>query len=128
MSNAGGAYTKNYGINETLFKEGDPSASILIIKKGAVSIRKAKGTAFVEIARVYQNEVIGELSFFDRLPRSATAVTMGETEILEIPFDAMETIYKQIPEYMRTITASMADRLRKANEVIRKLQKTMPAE
>lgn len=111
---------------QILFKEGDPSRSIFIIKKGTVSIRKAKGSAFVEIAKLYTNEVIGEMSFFDRLPRSASAFAATELEVMEITFESLDQIYAQVPDYLRTIMAAMADRLRKANEMIRKLQKTMP--
>lgn len=113
---------------QVLFKEGDTSRSIFIIKKGTVSIRKAKGSAFVEIAKLYTNEVIGEMTFFDRLPRSAFAVAATELEVMEISFESLDQVYAQVPEYLRTIMAAMADRLRKANEMIRKLQKTMPAD
>lgn len=111
-----------------IFKEGDASRSIFIIKKGTISIRKAKGNAYVEIAKLYTNEVIGEMTFFDRLPRSAYAFAATEVEVMEITFESLDQIYAQVPEYLRTIMAAMADRLRKANEMIRKLQKTMPAD
>lgn len=114
---------KLYKPGQNLFSEGDHSNSIFIIKKGAVSIRKIKNNAFVEVAKLQTNEVIGELSFFDRLPRSATAVALIETEVTEIPFEAMEKIYAAIPDYMKTIVAALAERLRQANEQIRLLQK-----
>ena len=117
------AFTRNYKAGQVLFDEGAPSVSIFIIKKGAVSIRKIKGSHHVEIAKVQANEVIGELSFFDRQPRSATALALIDVEALEIPFDSMERIYNGIPDYLKAIMASMADRLRKANEQIRILQK-----
>jgi CRP-like cAMP-binding protein len=106
-----------------LFKEGEPSRCMYLIKRGTIAIRKMKGSAFVEIARVYANEVLGELSFFDRLPRSASAVALTEVEVLEINFEALDKIYAGVPDYMKSIMASVADRLRKANETIRRLQK-----
>lgn len=123
-----GAVQRFFKPGQLLFKEGDPSRSIFIIKKGTVSIRKARGSAYVEIAKLYTNEVIGEMSFFDRLPRSAYAFAATELEVMEISFESLDQIYAQVPEYLRTIMAAMADRLRKANEMIRKLQKTMPAD
>jgi CRP-like cAMP-binding protein len=85
-----------------------------------------KGKNFVEVAKCLPGEVLGELSFFDRLPRSATAVAIMEVEIVEIPFESMDKIYQSIPDYMKTIVAALADRLRKANETIRLLQKDSP--
>jgi CRP/FNR family cyclic AMP-dependent transcriptional regulator len=112
-----------YRSGEPLFVEGEMSQSMFIIKKGGVSIRKRKGSNFVEIGKVTTNEVIGELSFFDRLPRSATAVALGDVEAIELPFEALEKVYNSIPDYLKTIMASMANRLRKSNDLIRSLQK-----
>jgi len=120
--------TRIYKTGQYLFKEGEPSNCIFIVKRGCISIRKVKGFAFVEIARIYQKEVIGELSFFDRLPRSAAAVAINEVEVTVIMFDDLDKIYNSIPDYLKSIMAAMADRMRKANETIRKLQKASVAD
>lgn len=99
-----------------------------LITKGTVAIRKMKGPDYVELGRVYANEVLGELSFFDRKPRSAAAVALTEVEVLEISFESLDAIYTKVPDYMKTIMASVADRLRKANEMIRRLQRNVVTE
>ena len=116
---------KLYKTGQFLFHEGDKPKCIYLIKKGTVAIRKVKGSAQVELARVYANEVLGELSFFDRLPRSASAVASTEVEAVEITFDSLDKIYANIPPYMKAIIASLTDRLRKANETIKRLQKNI---
>jgi len=122
------ALTKTFRPGQYLFKEGDPSNSMFLVKKGTVAVRKSKPPAFVEIARIYSNEVLGELSFFDRQPRSASAVALTDLEVLEIRFDSLDKIYVNVPDYMKTIMASIADRLRKANDTIRRLQKNLVKE
>ncbi len=103
--------------------------SIFLVRSGAISIRKRKGSEFVEMARIHPKEIIGELSFFDRQPRSASAVAMTSVELVEIPFEALDKIYESVPPYMKAIIATLADRLRKANDTIRKLQeKTIKAD
>jgi len=83
-----------------------------------------KGTEFVEIGRLYAGEVCGELPFFDRsLARSASAIALSECEVIEVAYTALEKIYSTVPDYFKTIVASMADRLRKADDTIRRLQK-----
>ena len=104
-------------------KKGEPSRSLFLINRGSVSIRKAKGAAFVELARLYSNEVVGELSFFDRLPRSASAISLTEVEALEITFESLDKIYQGVPDYRDDHGLSVADRLRKADDTIRRLQK-----
>jgi CRP-like cAMP-binding protein len=108
--------------NEVIFKEGDSSDSLFLIKSGSVAIRKRKGTGFIELSKLHSNEVLGELSFFDRKPRSATAVTLTDVNLLEIKFEALDVQYMKIPDYLRTIIAALADRLRKADSLIHLLQ------
>jgi CRP-like cAMP-binding protein len=109
--------------NEVLFKEGDASSCMYIVKKGALSIRKRKGDRYVELGRAYTNEVIGELAFFDRQPRSASAVALMEVEIIIVPFDGLDKVYAGIPDYWKAIFQAVANRLRKSNHVVAELQK-----
>lgn len=118
------AQSKHFSPGDYLFREGEPSVCMYLISKGTVSIRKEQGAAFVELAQVHANEVIGELSFFDRQPRSASAVAITEVDLVEIQFDALDKLYVNVPNYLKAIIASLADRLRKANELIRNSQKS----
>lgn len=117
--------TQFFRPGQYLFREGDPSGCMYLVKKGTVAIRKMKGGAYVELGRIYSNEVIGELSFFDRQPRSAAAIALTEVEVLEISFKSLDKIYEDVPDYLKTIMASVAVRLRKANDTIRRLQRNV---
>jgi CRP/FNR family cyclic AMP-dependent transcriptional regulator len=108
---------------QPLFTEGEIPKSLFLITKGTIAIRKMKGAAFVEIARLYSNEIVGELSFFDRQTRSASAFALTEVEVTEIPFDSLEKLFASTPPYLKGMIAAMADRLRKANDMIKRLQK-----
>jgi CRP-like cAMP-binding protein len=96
-----------------------------LIQKGTVAIRKMKSGGFIELAKVYSNEVLGELAFFDRAPRSATAIALSEVEVLEIEFSALQKIYDKIPAYFKTILSCVAERQRKSNETIKRLQRNL---
>ncbi len=96
-----------------------------VIQKGTVAVRKMKGNGYVDIAKVHSSEVLGELAFFDREPRSAAAIALTEVEALEIRFDALEKIYDTIPNYFKVILACVAERLRRSNDTIKRLQKNL---
>ncbi len=96
-----------------------------VIQKGTVAIRKIKGGGYVDLAKVYSNEVLGELAFFDRQPRSAAAIALSEVEVLEIDFNSLQKIYDSIPHYFKTILACVADRQRKSNDTIKRLQRNL---
>ncbi|MGK5089225.1 Crp/Fnr family transcriptional regulator [Bdellovibrionota bacterium FG-2] len=114
---------RKYRAGEYLFHEGDQSKSLFIIKKGSIGIHKRKAGGYVELGKVHQNEVLGELTFFDRQPRSASAVALTDVECMELTFASLEKIYAGIPAYMKTIMAALAERLRKTNELVKRLQR-----
>ncbi|MGE4233917.1 MAG: Crp/Fnr family transcriptional regulator [Bacteriovoracia bacterium] len=108
---------------KALFNESDLPNALYIIKKGTLVIQKRTTGGKVDLAKIYEKEVVGELSFFDRQPRSASAIAITEVEAVEIPFESLDKIYKTVPPYIKTMITAVADRLRKANDTIRRLQK-----
>ena len=98
------------------------SGDAFYLEREEASILYDGGGSEKRFAKLFQNEVLGEMAFFDRKPRSATAIALTECELLEIPFDGLDKIYGQLPDYFKSIIASVVERLRKANATIRKLE------
>jgi CRP/FNR family cyclic AMP-dependent transcriptional regulator len=116
------ATTRNFKAGEYLFREGDISDTMYVVKEGIISVRKKKSAAYIEIGTIHSKEVLGELSFFDRRPRSASAIAITDVEALEIDFESLDKIYTKVPDYIKTMMAAVAERLRRANDTIRRLQ------
>ena len=116
------AIERSFKKGQNLFQEGNPSTCLYIIKQGIVAVRKSKGQGFIELAKIHTSEVIGELAFFDRQPRSASAVATTDVQVLEISYESLNKIYQYVPDYLKTIINCVAGRLREADEMIRKLQ------
>ena len=118
-----GTTIKKYKKGQTIFFEGDTPKSLFLIKDGVVAIQKRKGNQVIELSRLHSNEVLGELAFFDRANRSATAVAMTDVELHEIDFYDLQKMYEKIPDYIKRIIVNIVERLRKSNNIIKKLQK-----
>lgn len=114
-----------YRAGEGLFKEGSEGRSLYLVKVGRVSIRKSVDGGYIEIAQIGPNQIIGEIAFFDRKPRSAGAVALTYCEIIEIPYDAMTPMFDPAPDYLKRIMTGIAIRLRDADEKIRELKERL---
>ena len=55
-----------------------------VIQSGRVRITKQTLDGDITVATLERGEIIGEMSLFDKLPRSATAIACGEARILSI--------------------------------------------
>lgn len=118
---------KRYEKGETLFREGDKPDALFLIRSGTVSVQRSvknrSGEAeVIELAKVGENELIGEMAFFDRQERSASAVALTEVEAVCLDFESLDKVYLAVPDYLKMVMATIVGRMRKANDRIRELQ------
>lgn len=76
-------HTRNFKHAEYIFHKGQPGAAFYIIRKGTVRVVQP-GDKPVDIAELHEGDLFGELSILDDSPRSASALTEGETELKAI--------------------------------------------
>ena len=115
---------KNFKKGDVLFREGDPSEAMYVIKTGKVAITKAKGSSEIQLAELGPGDMLGEMAFFDSKPRSAGARALTETVVIELPFKALNAQFKTFPEWLKAIMRTVNSHLRSANMKIKQLEKT----
>lgn len=114
---------------DVIFKEGDAPESMFIIRSGRVAITKAKGQSNITLAELKNGDMIGEMGFFEKKPRSAGAkVLTPGTEVIELPFVALEKQYESLPVWLKAVMKTVTNHLRSANAKIRLLEKSKEEE
>jgi CRP/FNR family cyclic AMP-dependent transcriptional regulator len=105
---------------ETLFKTGEPGESLYIVRTGEIELY-IKDTAGQKIALAVAGvgEVFGELALLDRGPRTATAVALDDTELLELDRDDLLLLFQKSPTAALRLLAAMSHMTRKADELLR---------
>lgn len=98
-----------------LFREGEKSDSMYWVQTGQLGVFKKE----VVIGQVNQGELVGEMSFLDKAPRSANVKALTACDLIEIPRDTLEKIFQTQPKWLEMLVKTLADRLRKANARIR---------
>lgn len=115
---------KTFAPGDVLFHQGDAADSLFIIQKGQIRLYLPKGRGFVELAILRAGEVIGEMAYFDDKAsrRSCSAAALVSTEVIEISFKAFGKTMSALNPWFKTIIHTLADRLRKTNDQVRKLE------
>lgn len=109
---------------EYLFREGDASPAMYVIKTGKLGILKAKGNSEISLAELGPGDMVGEMAFFDQKPRSASARAVVDTTVIELPFKALNAQFKTFPEWSKAIMRTVNNHLRNANQKIKALEKS----
>jgi CRP-like cAMP-binding protein len=103
---------------EVLIREGEQSDCMYILRKGALTVSKSKQGVPTDIGVVKAGETVGEISFLDQRPRSATVKAQTASELVMINRPHFEAQLAQSPELIQNILKAMAERIRKTDEKI----------
>ena len=103
----------------TLFQAGEPGESLFVVSTGEVElfIKDTAGQKIVlTVAR--EGEIFGELALLDRGARTATALALVDTELLELDRDDLLLLFQKNPESAVRLLAAVGHMTRKADELL----------
>ena len=103
-----------------LFRAGEPGESLFVVRKGEIEIfiKDTAGQKIVlNVAR--PGDMFGELALLDRGARTATAVALEDSELIELDRDDLLLLFRRTPEAALRLLAAMGGMTRKADELLR---------
>ncbi len=105
--------------DEFLITEGGTNHEMYWILEGEFIITKSNNdNKEVIIGKVFPGEVVGEMSFLDNLPRSASVRALINSEVLVIPHKKFVDVLDNQPRWFRSLMQTLSSRLRTANTKI----------
>lgn len=117
---------KNFTMKEgqVLFRQGDKSDGMYLIRSGdlQVYLESGKGADEIVLATVNQGGMIGEMALFDQQPRSASVKALTKAEITHISNSDFVALMKQIPKWFTALMGTLSGRLRVTNDRLKKLE------
>ena len=100
----------------TIFAQGDPGHSMLIIETGRVQVAKVSPNGQqVVLGQLGPGDIVGEMAILDGSPRSASVVAAGPTTGSLLTFADFETFLMAHPRLLLGLTVELARKLRAAN-------------
>jgi CRP/FNR family transcriptional regulator, cyclic AMP receptor protein len=98
-----------------LIHERQPVDAVFLVVEGLVAVRAAR-TGDTDVAQLRSGEFVGEMSFVDARPPSASVVSVEPSVVLAIPRQALETKLQQdvafAARFYRSLAVFLSDRLR----------------
>jgi CRP-like cAMP-binding protein len=104
-----------------LFHDGEKGEEMYIIQSGRVKISKRIRGVDKTLATLEKGEFFGEMAILNDKPRSASAETVDECEMLVIDRKTFDTLLRSNVEIAIRFIKRLADRLREANDQMESL-------
>ena len=107
------------GRGERLFAEGDEGDSLYVVLEGKIKLTRAAMDGRENLLSVIgPGEMFGELSLFDPRPRTSTASAVTEARLAALAHDKLLIWLDGRPEVALHLLRALAQRLRRANDVM----------
>jgi CRP-like cAMP-binding protein len=109
-------FGKQFPTGTVLFREGDRGEEMFILQAGKVKISKKIRGVEKTLATLEKGEFFGEMAILNDKPRSASAETIEDCEMLVIDRKTFEVLLRSNVEIAIRFIKRLADRLRETND------------
>ena len=114
---------RNLKRGQVLVREGEPGEEMFVVLRGSMVISKAvTGRVEQVLARIGPGDFFGEMSLFDRSPRSATVQADSEASVLALDREAMRRLTEVSPRaaaaFFHALVQVFIERLRASGDLV----------
>lgn len=113
------AWPVNITAKQVLVHEGEESQSMYLVQDGELLVTKMNGNEETVLGVIRPGELVGELSFLDRKPRSATVTAITDCKLIQIPRKTVEEVLASQPAWFDAFIEGLTGRIREADKKIR---------
>jgi small-conductance mechanosensitive channel len=122
---AAGSERVRFGDREVLFRQGEPGDVCYVVALGKVRgeiVYEEGGKTYKTSFEVGRGGIVGEMSLFTGLPRTATVVVDDEAELLEIRAGTLASILARNPALAEAMAEVVSARNRANREMLGKIK------
>ena len=101
---------------QIFLKEGDPAESVYIVRKGQMKAYKTVDGEEVVLGFINAGEFVGEMSYINGQPRSASVQALSECEVVEVPIGTFDQVLRQRPAWSKALMQTLSKRISVSNE------------
>jgi small-conductance mechanosensitive channel/CRP-like cAMP-binding protein len=120
-----------YTPGEVLFRQGEKGEACYVVSRGSVKgqiITEENGKAYSSEFRTGPAGIVGEMSLFTGMPRTATVTAEEESELLEIGAEAFVALLARNPGLADAVAEMVSSRNQKNLESLRKIKELSAGE
>jgi CRP/FNR family cyclic AMP-dependent transcriptional regulator len=108
---------------QVLFRQGDGGEEMFVVSRGSIVVSKlVTGNVEQVLARVEPGDFFGEMSLFDRSPRSATLQAETDSTLLVLDRDNLGRLIQDNPRaaaaFFHALVLILIERLRASGEMV----------
>ena len=118
-----GVLGREFADGAVICHQGDPGDRMYVIQAGRATVLREEGGVEVVVGELKSGDVFGEMSIFDRQPRSATVRAKGVVRVLTLDKRAFLRQVHEDPSLAYRILESMSLRIRRLDAELSEIRR-----
>lgn len=102
--------------NEIVINYGDKGDFVYLVKSGKLKAFREENGQEVILGYIQAGEFVGEMSYINGEPRSASVITLTDCELIEIPNHYFDVVLFSKPAWSKALVKTLSQRLKNSNE------------
>jgi CRP-like cAMP-binding protein len=95
---------KQAAASEVLIAEGRTSDGLYVVLHGVVQVMTRKDRSPVELARLKEGDIFGEMSLLTRQPATASVISQGNSILLRLPRESFQELVVTHPQILELVS------------------------
>lgn len=108
----------NIGYRQVIFKEGAKANKLYMVKAGEVLCLKSSKDRLIPVFLAKEGDIIGESAMIQDLVYTYSAISMANTELLEVTSFSFKQVFSKAPEWLSELTTTMITRFQNTSNFI----------
>jgi CRP-like cAMP-binding protein len=111
--------SKTFKPGEVLIHEGEDNRDLYILSSGVIEITVENELSSVVVGEISPPEILGELSFLNGTPRTATVKAKTDVEVFVLSYEKVKQEMSDIPNWFKLVLGTLTNRMRSCDEKIK---------
>jgi CRP/FNR family cyclic AMP-dependent transcriptional regulator len=112
---------KRFEVGDVLFRQGDPSDHVVLIRSGSVDVVREIGADSIRLGTAKEGEFLGEMGVLEGRPRSATVIAASDLEVELVGRRGFLERVSGEPQLAHKLLLRMSSRLRDVEDMLARL-------
>ena len=119
--------SRTYRPGQIITKEGEKDRDLYVLSEGTLEVSVKGDDGDVVVSEIYPPEIIGEISFLNGSPRTATIRAKTDAKVYILNYYKVEQELAEIPPWFKLILRTLTQRMQSCSQRMKEMEEELKA-
>jgi CRP/FNR family cyclic AMP-dependent transcriptional regulator len=114
--------SRKFKAGEVIIHEGEENRDLYILSEGTLEVSVQDESKKVIVSEITSPEILGEISFLNGSPRTATVSAKTDVEMFILSYARVQQEISEIPNWFRMVLLAFTNRMKSCDEKIKEYE------